>query len=329
MSTDYPMPWTVRSADLGTHDLSRHVLRSAGFVHLRRGAWAAPGVEPTHADVRIAGVVATMPPGAVVGGWSAARLHERLTARDGIELFDGATTWEDPRGPGPRTPEVARVVLCIPRDSRLTLRKDVRVFRSPVGPEHSALVGGVPVTSGDRTAFDLARLLPTTQAVQALDRLLHLHVATPQGIRAVAASSSRWRGAVAARRALRLADAGSESPQESLLRLLWMAAGLPRPGCNRVVRDLEGRFVARVDLVDGEAGVVGEYDGAVHADAGRRSEDARRQEDVESLGLVVVRATAVDVRGDGAAAWQQRLRNAYQRATWRPVARRGWQLTDA
>ena len=133
-------------------------------------------------------------------------------------------------------------------------------------------------------------------------------------------------------RALRVAalmDAGAESPQESLLRLTWIGAGLPRPRANQVVVDTSARFVARVDLLDDVTGVVGEYDGALHADAARRSRDARRQEELEDLGLVVVRATANDIdhRGTGSA-WQQRLRAAYRRAANRGPGRRRWQVRD-
>lgn len=327
MALPYPMPWTVRGGEQ-TAGVPRTELGASGFVHLRRGAWAAPGVDVRHPDVRIAGVVATMPPDAVLGGWSAARLHEWAACDDGLDVFDGGLSWEDLRGPGPSLPDVARVVLCVPRDSRLALRSDVRVFRTPVGADQRLVVGGVPVTTGDRTAFDLARRLPLHQAVVGLDRLLHLGVATREGVVSVMSSSRRWRGIAAARRSLRLADEGSESPQESLLRLAWIAAGFPVPRANRVVRDLDGRFVARVDLVDGDAGVVGEYDGAVHADAARRSDDARRQEGLDSLGLVVVRATAVDLLPGGVAAWQRRLRGGYQRAGRRPAAARRWTIAD-
>src|SRR5665647_487683 len=87
------------------------------------------------------------------------------------------------------------------------------------------------------------------------------------------------------------ATCAAASPQETILRLLWIGAGLPRPRCNVVIRRPDGRFVARVDLLDDHAGVVGEYDGSYHASSVRRSDDARRQAELESLGLVVVRAT--------------------------------------
>jgi len=318
-----PLPGSLLTRDAPAHGVGRAVLRTGEFERVRRGVWVPGGLDLSDADVRISAVAAQLPPHAAIGGWSAARLHERAVVVDDLEVFDGGRRWEE--GPSVAPGGVARVVVCSARDSRMVLRPDVRVFRSPAVDRERTLLAGVAVTSGPRTAFDLARLLPMHRAVVALDRLLHLGVVDPAELADLLVIHRRGVGLPAARRAMTLADGGAESPQESLMRLAWVGAGLPRPSCNPVVRDPGGRFVARVDLIDGTAGVVGEYDGAVHADAERRSRDTRRQEELEALGLLVVRATAADLTSDGhGIRLAARLRSAYQRAARRPPERRRW-----
>lgn len=272
----------MSAAELSGAGLDRGAVRRGELVQVRRGVWTPYGVPVDDPDVRIAAVASQLPDHAVIGGWAAARLHERAAARDGLQVFDGAAVWDEPDRGSRRSG--ARELVCARPESRLALRPDVRVFRSGVADDERGEVAGVPVTSALRTAFDAARLLPRTRAVIGLDRLLHLDLVDPAALSEVIRRRRGWRGEGAARRSLMLADGGSESPQETVLRLTWIDAGLPRPRANAVVRDGNRVFIARVDLLDEVNGVVGEYDGAFHADSARRSDDARRQEEVERLG---------------------------------------------
>ncbi|MFF1529793.1 hypothetical protein [Cellulomonas sp. NPDC058312] len=223
--------------------------------------------------------------------------------------FDG---WDR----GRRAPRA--VLLLAGRRTRLVDTPFRRLLRSPVGPDERCRVDGLVVTTPLRTAFDLARLTTVDEGVIALDRLRAIDVIDPDALARLVAERSRWQGSARARRVLALSADGVESPQESVLRLLWQEAGLPMPRCNASVFDGAGAFVARVDLIDPALGLVGEYDGAVHAAAQRRSRDAERQERLEALGLVVVRATATDVAdGAGRDDWCARLRRAAARARLR------------
>lgn len=310
-----PLPPVVRTSELRAAGVSRRRAQGPEFVRVRRGLVGYAGLSRDYPDLRIAAVVEELPPHSVVGGWAAARLFERMYAPDDLVVFDGSARWEVGR-PHERSEGTARVLLCAPRESRVRHRDDVRVFRSEVPEDERTDVTGVATTNPVRTAFDLARLLPTVPAVIALDRLAHLGLVRLDDLRALVHERRLWHGRGRALRVMALADDGAESPQETLLRLGWIGAGLPRPLCNPVIVDERGRFVARVDLLDPDAGVVGEYDGAVHSGAAARSDDARRQEALEELGLVVVRATAHDVGDDGVSrAWEARLRAAYRRAS--------------
>lgn len=328
------LPWVVVRGDAREIGVCERTIRGSAFEQVRRGVWVPTGTDVSAPDVRIAAVARQLPPHAVIGGWSAARVHERAARTDDLEVFDGGPTWEEPTTasrtarPTERARRSgARVVVCAPPTSRLTLREDVRVFRSVVPAEDACTIGGLRLTTPLRTAFDLARLLPPTSAVIGLDRLLHMRLVSADEVLAVVRERRGWRGLARARSALSLADGGAESPQESLLRLLWVGAGLPRPRCNVVIRHLDRRFVARVDLLDDAAGVVGEYDGAYHAGSARRSDDARRQGELERVGLVVVRATGHDVDHQRRReAWQERLRLAYRTAAAR--TERSWVVAD-
>lgn len=292
-------------------------MRRAHGVYVPVDSW----VDPT--DAHIAVVAERLTGGAVIGGWAAARLHE-AGARAGSDLltvFDGRLPTLGSAAAGGLP-----VLVCAPRAARLHPTPGSRVFRSEVEPDEITHLSGVAVTSAARTAFDLARLWPTPGAVVALDRLLHLRLVDASELAGLLTRRIRWRGVGAGRRALALADGRAESPRETALRLVWTQTGLPRPMANAVVMDHRGAFVARVDLVDAAAGIVGEYDGAFHASAQRRSRDAVRHEALEQLGMTVIRAAEPDLATAAARrTWQDRLRRAYALARVRSGPR-GWRV---
>jgi hypothetical protein len=286
--------------------------------------------------------MAAVHPDVTLGGWAAVRLHERARLAAGA----GAQTTVHGRGAGPRrdrheppvldgrpvhgrSDELLPVLLLAPPEVRLRAGPGRQLVRSRVLPEERVRMSGLWVTSPLRSAFDLARFGRHPDAVVGLDRMRALGLVRPEDLAELIRARPRWRGTAEARRALAVSDDGVESPQESRMRLVWLAAGLPVPRCNPVVLDAEGRFVARVDFLDESSGVVAEYDGAVHSAADRRSADARRQERLHALGLEVLRATSVDLATPtGRARWQQRAVSARERA----LARRGsarWRTAPA
>jgi very-short-patch-repair endonuclease len=80
---------------------------------------------------------------------------------------------------------------------------------------------------------------------------------------------------------------------ETRTRLLLVAGGLPRPIAQHVVRDSDGRFVARLDLAYPDQRVAVEYDGAWHWQ--QRRADDRRRDRLRALGWVVLVVSAEDV----------------------------------
>lgn len=227
------------------------------------------------------------------GGWAAAHMH-------GAEHLDGETP------DGRQFP----VPLCICR-SRTCRRGRTggayRVWRSDLAPGDVVEAKGLSVTSVPRTAFDLARCDPRTflpdpgaaslaESVVHVDALLGAADVTVDAVRRYAARHERRAGSVRARKVLDLAEPGSRSPGETRFRLFWQEdAGLPRPVVNRTIVDDGGRTLACVDLLDADAGLVGEYDGEHHAPVRQRAIDNARAEALVAVGLRVVRVTATDL----------------------------------
>ena len=107
------------------------------------------------------------------------------------------------------------------------------------------------------------------------------------------------RGRPWARATVAVADGHSESPGESLTRLLLASAGLPTPEQQVDVYDDAG-LVGRVDFLFRAAGVIVEFDGAVKYDGaeGRRAlvREKRREDRLRALGYEVVRLTWADLQ---------------------------------
>ncbi|MEU3011206.1 endonuclease domain-containing protein [Nocardia asteroides] len=154
-------------------------------------------------------------------------------------------------------------------------------------------IDGFPVTTPERTAFDLARTLPLRSAVPALDALCRATGLTPSAGRAYAAGHAGARGSVRAGTALSMVDPGAESPPESLTRLLIVTNGLPAPTTQIVVRDRSGEFIARLDMGWSAPRVGVEYDGAHHwTDPAQRTKDIDRAAALADAGWHIIRVSA-------------------------------------
>jgi hypothetical protein len=98
-----------------------------------------------------------------------------------------------------------------------------------IGTDEIVEIAGLPVTTPERTALDVARHAPRDPAVARLDALAR---ATGVTVSDVLPLVDRYRGARGLRRsivALSLMDGGSQSPRESLARLALIDAGSPTP----------------------------------------------------------------------------------------------------
>jgi very-short-patch-repair endonuclease len=160
-------------------------------------------------------------------------------------------------------------------------------------PEDVCAVRGMRVTTAARTAFDIGRMMSAPRAIPILDALLGATRITHSDVLALADSRPGVRGVRRLRATLELTDGGAESPQETRVRLLLLAAGLPKPQTQIKFYDEYGEAYIRVDMGWPEWKVAVEYDGIQHwHDRRQRSWDIDRIAILESLGWVVIRVSA-------------------------------------
>ena len=275
-----PQPALPTSEARALH-VSRGELAGPRWRAPHRGVHVPVGSDPKNPLQRIFDAAETLPSAGAVGGWAAGHLL-------GATELDG-------RGFSGRARE--SLPLLLPKRLHLAPRDGIVHWRGPFDDEDVVEIDGVRVTSPVRTAFDVARRSRTLErAVVALDLMARQVGVSVQEIGCYADQHRRARGLPLLRRALPLVDSRSRSVGESRLRVLWVVeAGLARPECNPYLIGELGQVVGMPDLLLVASGLVGEYDGAYHRDLRAHTLDNAREEDFESLGLVVVRATSLDL----------------------------------
>lgn len=221
-------------------------------------------------------------PGSVVTGRAAAALHGARWVEVGTPI--------DLIGPARRT------------------RPGVVIRTERLADDEITRIGELLVTTPARTALDLARFLPRTEALARLDALAAATGLDPQDVVNLAARYPGARGIRKARSIVPLLDAGAQSPRESWLRLLLIDAGFPRPQTQIAVSD--GLSTATVDMGWKHLRIGVEYDGEWHQTERRRFvTDIGRHEILRDLDWLVVRV----VKEHSRAFIVHRVDNAFRR----------------
>jgi hypothetical protein len=136
------------------------------------------------------------------------------------------------------------------------------------------MINGIRVASAAETLLAVARDLGVLDLVILGDSALHQGACTVEQLSTAAAE--RRRGAPRLRTVIPLLDGRSESPWESVLRLLHSAADVEVEPQKKIYDDL-GRFVARADLWVVGTRRLHEYDGEVHRDRETHRADLARE----------------------------------------------------
>jgi hypothetical protein len=232
-----------------------------------------------HVDIELTHLVMcraaalTMPPGAALGGASAALLHgaDVLGREDLVEVT-------------------------VPHHARMRSRRGLRIRSAYLEVDDVVLQGGIAVTSAVRTAFDVARWRqPQREAVVAVDAMLTTCHLTIEAIRDYAIARQTWWKARRAQRVLHFAAHGAESPGETRLRLVLLGGKLPLPALQHDVIDCAGRHIARLDLAYPEHRLGIEYDGGYHWEPKAIKKDLLRQNALRANGWGLLRFTSDDV----------------------------------
>jgi very-short-patch-repair endonuclease len=225
--------------------------------------------------------------------------------------------------------------LYLPRRLEVVPLLHVTALRPATAPRAGGLVGhhaapgtvrvlvlnGIPVASALDTWCALASDLTIPELVEMGDGLVRRvrpFASMDQLADAVLRSAGR-RGSRKLRAAFARVRPGTDSRQETRLRLLIVNAGLPEPLVNYEIRDRLGRFLALGDLVYPKWKILLEYDGAYHF-----ATEAQGHHDVDRLDLVmaegwrVIRVHRQHMTG-GASGRIRVIRQALLRAGWTPA----------
>jgi hypothetical protein len=168
--------------------------------------------------------------------------------------------------------------------------------RHPVpGPHH--IIDGLRITTAAETLLACARDLGILDLVIMGDSALRLGHCTIADLQLIAGRHRR--GAPLLRQAIPLLDARSESPWESVMRVLHRAAGITVAPQHEVY-DERGRFVARGDLWLVGTRRLHEYDGAVHRLGEVHQEDLQRERRLTRAGWVRFGYASADLLEGGA-----------------------------
>lgn len=150
--------------------------------------------------------------------------------------------------------------------------------------------GGLPVTTIERTAFDLARRGTKVDAVARLDALARATHFKTEDVLELSQRHLHVKGLRRVGRMLDSMDSGAESPKESWLRMMLINAAYPRPATQIPVLGMDGFPRYYLDMGWEAIKVAVEYDGEHHReDQEAYRKDIIRMEYLASIGWIVVR----------------------------------------
>jgi hypothetical protein len=256
-----------RSGELGP---TRGQAAGPGFRQTSPGFYVPAEVDAAVVEQRILEQANRLRTHGAVTGWAALRWR-------GAAFFDGTTEG------GRRQLPVPLVV------GRSRLRPDPRIFVSEaqIAPTERTKIGGVWCATVQRALFDAMRWAGGVRTASvfmdmaAAARLISVTLMTRYVVQRQA-----WTGVPLVRDALAISSDHSRSPQETRMRHVWVLdAGLAPPLCNVPVFSLDGRLLGYPDILDVEAGCVGEYDGADHKARRRHQRDVAREQVFREHGL--------------------------------------------
>ena len=252
--------------------LTRRQLAEGPWSRVLHGVYADASAPRDHL-LRCRAAALLMPEGAALGGRSAAAV-----------LGAPAPGWRDP------------VTVVVPAPLKWRGPEGVRVHRTGFRAGDVLDDGyGLRWTAAPQTAWDIAVLETTPTAVSVIDAMLRSGSVAEGTLEDLARGRSGRRGSRRFRRALELADARSESPPESVVRVACVLGGLPPPVPQFDVVE-GGRWLARVDLAWPEQRVVVEYEGEHHFTGVQIVRDDARYAELTAHGWLVIRVAALDLR---------------------------------
>jgi hypothetical protein len=202
----------------------------------------------------------------------------------------------------------------------------IRVSAERLDPRDLIVVDGLSLTTAVRSVcFEMRYASSDREAARSLSMAAYYDLVSIDELADYAAQHSGWTGIPQCRRAISLAEENCWSPAELDMVLIWqIEADLPRALCNQPVFDLNGQHIGTPDLLDVEAGVIGQYHGGLHLSGTQRAIDERAVERYRDVGLECFSMLAADRGQPGRMA--ERMHAARSRARWEAESQRRWTI---
>jgi hypothetical protein len=300
--------WPVRVDPRGVAGPTRGQTQGARWRRSGQGWWVPTETDSTVVEQRILEQAVRITSWGAVTGWAALRWR-------GAAYFDGLA-------------QGGRVELMVPllRTSGFSTETRAALGRSQLSHTEREVVRGIWCTTIQRALFDDMRFLGLRRAVVSMEMAAAAGLISTALMTQYVAQRGPWTGIPLVRRALRLAGDHSRSPQETLMKLVWVLdAGLAYPLVNPPVFDLAGNLLGYPDLFDPVAGLAGEYDGIDHKSRERHQRDVAREQRYRDHGLEYLTVVGGDLQDRELVV--KRMLWTRQRALFAAPEDRLWTLT--
>jgi len=205
-------------------------------------------------------------------------------------------------------------------------RPHVIVHRMKLFEDEVTTIDGIPVTTPARTWLDMAELLSVDEIVAMGDSCVRVPRPQLEGrdmplcsLRDLQRTIDKHRGKRGLRKAkeaLELVRVGSDSAQETMLRLAIVRAGLPEPELNVPIITEDGIRHHKPDLSYRKYRIGIEYEGEHHGEESQIARDIARSERYAALGWTEVRISKRHMVNDAKPA-AARVLVALAQAGWR------------
>jgi len=278
---------TAQARDCGyaTADIAR-VVRGGEWIRLRRGAFVAAGRWKA-ADERGRHVLLSQAVMLQLGD-AVALSHQSAACRHGLDVYDT---------------DLSKVHVTRLDAGSGRIEAGVVHHTGAIDPGECIRIDGALVMPADRAVVETMLVTSVDGAVVVGDSALFRRAATWEQLDVRSRSMPDWQGSRRMRLAVSFADAGGQSPGESLSRLLFWRGGLPAPTLQFPVELRDGSTVF-TDFGWPAVPAVGEFDGKVkYGRLVRPGEtpgdvvfrEKRREEMVLDVGLPMRRLVWADI----------------------------------
>ena len=299
--------WPVRRDRTGLTGPTPAETRGPNWRRTGWGRYLPADVEQT-VEQRIVEAAAQLPSYGGVTGWAALRWRR--------------ARWFDGRAPNGDV----RPVTLVTAGNDIRPQPGIRVSAERLNPLDLTVVDGVRCTTSVRSVFFEMRYADGLRAAAtALSMAAYSDEVAIDELTRFALEHPGWTGVPLCRDATPYAEENCWSPTEMEMLLTWrIDAALPRPVCNNPIFDRDGHHIGTPDLLDVEAGVVGEYEGGSHLHVAQRAKDVRREEAFRRLGLEYFTMFSADRPDPSRMA--ERMHAVRSRARWLPESTRPWTI---